>query len=257
MNPLALTHVPSPRMEHCERTFVDRSTIDFARACRQHDAYCQLLRDCGAEVRVLDVNRHYPDSVFIEDTAIVLEEVAVLAAMGTESRRAEPAGIELELRKHRELRRIAAPATLEGGDVLRLGRTLLVGVSSRTNGAGVMALEAIVRHHGYQVIQVPVHGCLHLKTACTALPDGALLMNPAWLDVEALRRFECVTVPETEPWAANVALVGASVCLPAAHSGTAELIRRLGFAVRTVELSEFAKAEGGVTCLGILFSGRA
>jgi dimethylargininase len=118
----------------------------------------------------------------------------------------------------------------------------------------VKALEAVVRPHGYQVIPVPVRGCLHLKTACTALPDGTLLMNPAWLDVEALRGFECVTVPETEPWAANVALVGSSVCLAAGHPRTADTICRRGFAVRTVELSEFAKAEGGVTCLSILFS---
>ena len=212
-----------------------------------------MLRDAGADVRVLDMNRAQPDGVFIEDTAIVLDEVAVLASMGTPSRRAEPTGIELELKKYREVERIVLPATMEGGDVLRVGRTLLAGVSSRTNLDGVSALKAIVVRHGYRVVPVPVRGCLHLKTACTALPDECLLVNPVWLDTEALRGFEIVSVPETEPWAANVALVGASVCIAAGHARTAGMIRERGFDVRTADLSEFAKAEGGVTCLSILF----
>lgn len=212
-----------------------------------------MLRECGADVRILDTNRDLADCVFVEDTAIVLDEVAVLASMGAESRRAEPAGVEPELRKYREVRRIEAPATIEGGDVLRVGRQLLVGLSSRTNPAGVDALEAIVRRWSYDVVPVPVRRCLHFKTACTALPDQRLLVNPEWVDVQHLQRFELVFVPETEPWAANAALVGGKVCIAADHVRSAEQIRKLGFDVRTVDLSEFAKAEGGVTCLSILF----
>lgn len=251
---LALTHLPSPNLEHGQRTHVARAAIDYSRAVRQHEAYCRMLRHCGADVRTLDVNGDLPDSVFIEDTAVVLDEVALLASMGTESRRAEPAGIEPELRKYRQVYRLEAPATLEGGDVLRVGRTLLVGLSSRTNPAGVSALEAVVRRYGYRVVAVPVRECLHLKTACTALDDRCLLVNPAWLDVQALHGFESVRVPEQEPWAANVAVVGTSVCLAAEQVRTAEQIRALGFEVRTIDLSEFAKAEGGVTCLSLLFS---
>ena len=253
---LAITHAPSLKLEQGERTHIGRTTIDFARTCCQHEAYCQMLRDCGAEVRVLDVNRELPDSVFVEDTAIVLDEVAVLASMGVESRRAEIPGIELELQKHREVECITLSATIEGGDVLRVGRTLLVGMSSRTNRAGSSQLAAVVRRHGYKVITVSVNGCLHLKTACTALPDETLMVNPAWLDLEALRGFHRVAVPESEPWAANVALVGSAVCLAAEHKRTAEVIHDRGFDVRTVELAEFAKAEGGVTCLSLLFSAK-
>jgi dimethylargininase len=253
---LAITHAPSPKMEQGQRTHIGRRAIDFARACRQHEEYCQRLRDCGAEVQVLDVNREWPDSVFVEDTAIVLDEVAVLASMGAESRRGEAAGIEGELHKHREVERFTLPATIEGGDVLRVGRTLLIGMSSRTNRAGVNQLEAVLRRYEYKVIPVSVNGCLHLKTACTALPDGTLIVNPAWLDLEALRGFNRVAVPESEPWAANVALVGATVCLAAEHPRMGEMIRQRGFDVRTVELSEFAKAEGGVTCLSLLFSAK-
>ena len=201
----------------------------------------------------LDVNRDLPDCVFVEDTAIVLDEAAVLASLGIGSRRAEPAGIEPVLRKYREIQRIEQPATIEGGDVLRVGRTLLVGLSSRTNAAGVSALRAIVGRYGYSVVPVRVRQCLHLKTACTALPNERLLVNPALLEAEVLRGFEWVRIPEEEPWAANVALVGSNVCVAAEHQRTAELVRKLGFAVQTIDLSEFAKAEGGVTCLSILF----
>jgi dimethylargininase len=250
---LALTHVPSPHLGHGLRTHLARVALDHDRAVQQHGEYCRLLQDCGATVRVLDVNRDLPDSTFIEDTAIVLDEVAVLASMGAAARRDEPAGVEPELAKYRELRRLEPPGTIEGGDVLCVGRTLLVGVSCRTSPAGVDAFEAIVRHYGYRVVPVAVGRCLHLKTACTALPDGSLLVNPSWLDGRALGGFKQVQVPEDEPWAANTLLVGGAVCLAAEHVQTAALLRHRGLHVRTVPLSEFAKAEGGITCLSLLF----
>jgi dimethylargininase len=234
------------------RTFVAREPIDGECALAQHAAYCQVLRRLGADVGMLDVNRELPDCAFIEDTAIVLDEVAVLAAMGEEARRAEPTGIEPELRKHREVIRVEPPATFEGGDVLRVGRTLLVGQSRRTNAEGVRALEGIGRRLGYEVRAVPVRHCLHLKTACTALDERRLLVNAAWLDVGDLRGFERIAVAETEPWAANVLCVGASVLVDARHERTAELLGSLGFVIEPVDLSEFAKAEGGVTCLSLL-----
>jgi dimethylargininase len=251
---LVLTHIPSPKMDRGQRTHVARVSIDYDLAVRQHESYCRLLRRCGAKVCTLDVNRDSPDCVFIEDTALVLDEVAVLASMGAEARRGEPAGIEPDLREHREVHRVEWPAKLEGGDVLPVGRTLLVGLSSRTNSAGVHALQSIVSRYGYRVSPALVHGCLHLKTACTALPDNSLLVNGAWLDSQALEGFHLTSIPEEEPWAANVLLIGNSVCIPAEHLHTAALIRERGFEVATVELSEFAKAEGGITCLSLLFN---
>jgi dimethylargininase len=251
---LALTHVPSPRMSHGLRTHIARTAIDLDLALRQHAEYCATLRACGAEVRTLDANRHLPDGTFIEDTAIVLDEVAVLTSMGNEARRAELPGIARELVKVRPLLRIEPPAAIEGGDVLRVGRTLLVGLSLRTNEQGVRALEAIVGHYGYDVIPVPVRNCLHLKTACTALPDHALLMNPEWLDTSSLGGFEKINVCADEPWAANTLTVGTTVCISAEHVHTAAMIRARGFDVGTIQLSEFAKAEGCVTCLSLLFA---
>jgi dimethylargininase len=195
--------------------------------------------------------------VFIEDTAIVLDEIAVLTSMGAASRRGEPDGIEPALRKYRSVERIALPATLEGGDVVRVGRTVLVGASSRTNAAGAAALERVVQRHGYRVVRVAVTGCLHLKSACTALPDGRLLVNPDWIDLGPLAAFERVTVPLDEPTAADVAFVGDIVCMAAEHPRTATLVESLGFTVRTTPLSEFAKAEGAVTCLSLIFTAAA
>jgi dimethylargininase len=162
--------------------------------------------------------------------------------------------IEPVLREYRrEIRRVEPPATLEGGDVLRIRRRLLVGLSCRTNAAGVAALADIVRPFGYTVEAVPVRGCLHLKTACAALDERTLIVNPPWLDVNDLPPgFREVAVPDEEPWAANVLPVGGSILLAAGQHRTADLIRRLGLDVRPVDISEFAKAEGGVTCLSIL-----
>lgn len=253
MNLVALTHVPSADLDLGQRTHVERVPIDAVLALEQHAAYRRLLQECGCEVRLLDVNRGCPDGVFIEDTAVVLDEVAVLASMGAAARRCEPAGIEPVLREYRDVRRIELPATLEGGDVLRVERKLLAGLTGRTNAAGVEALASLVRDYGYEVLAVPVRNCLHLKSACTALPDGRLLVSPACLDREALTGFELVTVPEEEPAAANVLPVEQTVIMDAAYPRTAGRVRELGFEVRTVGLSELAKAEGAVTCLTLVF----
>jgi dimethylargininase len=253
---IAITHLPSPSMEAGLRTHRPREAIDHALALRQHQAYCSTLREFGAVVDTLNVNSHLPDCAFVEDAAIVLDEVAILTSMGSKARRAELAGIEPALKKYRQVERIETPATIEGGDVLRVGRSLLVGLSSRTSRAGLQALGSIVARFEYELIGVPVNGCLHLKTACTALPDQSLLVNASWLDPHALIGFDLVPVPDEEPWAANVLSIGKNVCLAGEHVRTADSLRTRGFNVRSLDLSEFAKAEGGVTCLSILIAGQ-
>ena len=250
---IALTHQLSPNMQACQRTFVPVVPIDIELATRQHQGYCRALADCGASVRVLDVNSPMPDGAFLEDTAVVLDEVAILCSMGTPSRLAEPAGIEPVLREYRPIERIEPPATLEGGDVLRIGHRLLVGHSSRTNQLGIAAFTEIAGRFGYSVTPIPVRGSLHLKTACTALPDGRLLVNPAWVDGRSLEEFDLIPIPPDEPFGANICLVDEQVLLPAAHPQTAKLLEWLGWTIKAVEISEFAKAEGGVTCLSLLF----
>jgi dimethylargininase len=249
---IAITHVPSPRMQACERTFVAETTIDLDLARRQHVGYCAVLEECGAEVVRLDANAEFPDAAFVEDAVVVLDEVAIVGTMGVDSRRAETAAIEAAVRNYRPVHRIDIPATLEGGDVLRIGKTLLIGMSTRTNAAGMELLRRMIEPLGYRVIAVPVLGCLHLKTGCSALPDGALLVNRGWIDCGPLNGLELIEVPREEPWGANAALVSSSVIVPANHSRTADLIARRGFEVHEVDISEFQKAEGGVTCLSIL-----
>jgi dimethylargininase len=253
---IAITHHPSPRMQEGQRTYVDReAVVDMERARSQHERYRALLADCGAEVRVLDVNTNHPDAVFVEDTAVVLDEVAVMMSMGAASRRAEPAGIEPELRKYREIQRVQLPATIDGGDVFRVGGMLFVGRSERTNAAGIDRLTEIGRRYGYEVAGVRMHDCLHLKSGCTPLPDGRLLVNPAWIETSDLEGFRLVPVPAEEAFSADVLSIDQRVLMAAAFPRTAELVTSLGFEVRTLDLSEFAKVEGGVTCMSLVFSG--
>jgi len=253
---LALTHIPSPQLHAGERTFVADEAIDLQLARKQHATYCRALQELQVEVRNLDVNGDHPDAVFIEDTAVVLDELAVLACMGAQSRREETAGVAAALHEYREVVPLNR-GTLEGGDVLTIGRTLLVGRSCRTNLEGIESLSRIVSRFGYRVIDVPVERCLHFKTACTALPDGRLLVNPQWVDVDRLRDLGFHCVDAAESWGANVLCVGETVVLPAAHARTAALLENTGYQVLTVDISEFAKAEGGVTCLSLIFRANA
>jgi len=250
---VAITHVPSPNMQRGERTFVDELVVDYELSLRQHAEYRAALQRCGAEVIVLDVNRTMPDCVFVEDTAIVLRELAVMMSPGAESRRGEPAGIEPALRQFREVRRVKRPATIDGGDVVVAGRSIYVGESPRTNSEGIAALRETLAPFGYSVTGVPVRQCLHLKTACSALPDGRFLVNAEWIDASPLPAERLVSVPADEPWAGDVLVIGNQIILAEAFPQTADLLSGLGFETIPVAVSEFAKVEGGVTCLSLVF----
>ena len=250
---IAIIHQPSPNIVRCELTHLERVPIDYALALEQHANYRRLLERHGAKVILLGGNRELPDSVFVEDTAVVLDEIAVIASMGATSRRPEPELIAAELRRHREVTAIQLPATLDGGDVFRVRRTLFVGLSARTNQAGAEALREIVKSFGYEVRTVTVQGCLHLKSACTPLPDDRLLLNPAWLDPSNLAGFDYVTIAPEEPHAADVLSIDHTAVVAAGCPRTTKLLKRSGYEIEEVDLSEFAKAEGAVTCLSLLF----
>lgn len=250
---VALTRGPARALDACELTYRGREPIDAAAAAAQHRGYCEALRACGARVVTLAAAAELPDSVFVEDTAVVLDEVAVLTRPGVESRRGEVGLIEPEVARLRPVVRVGPPATLEGGDVLRLGRTLYVGLSPRTNAEGADALRRLAAPHGYEVVTVEPRGCLHLKTGCSALDEEAVLFNPDWVDASVFRGREAVPVDASEPWAANVLRVNASVCVGAAFPRTAGMLAARGYDVRAVQVSEFAKAEGGLTCMSLLF----
>jgi len=253
---LALVHAVGAGIGECELTFLARRPIDVERARAAHAGYCACLRACGADVRLVDVSPQHPDATFIEDTFVVLDEVAVAGAMGVASRRAEVDALLPIVAAHRAVVRLPEGATLEGGDVLRVGRTLFVGRSRRTNDLGIAALASATAELGYRVVAVPVDGCLHLKTACTAVDDETVLCNPEWVDVARFAPLRVVPVPEAEPFGGNVLRVGGALVASAAHPRTAELLTGLGHRVHLVDIGELEKAEAGVTCLALLFADR-
>jgi dimethylargininase len=250
---VALTREPAGALDACELTYREREPIDAGAAAAQHRGYREALAACGVRVVTLPPAEGLPDSVFVEDTAIVLDEVAVLTRPGVGSRRGEVSLIEPEVARLRPLVRVEPPATLEGGDVLRLGRTLYVGLSPRTNAEGIEGLRRLAAPHGYEVLAVEPRGCLHLKTGCSGLDEETVLVNPDWVDAAVFRGREVVPVDASEPWAANALSVGGPVCVSAAFPRTAGMLASRGYDVRAVEVSEFAKAEGGLTCMSLLF----
>jgi dimethylargininase len=249
---IALTRDVSPRITECEITFIDRQLIDYPRAVKQHSLYQELLRNLGAKVIVLPSDEQCPDCCFLEDTALVLDEVAVVTRPGSEARRREVKGVAPAVMKFREVVRIDAPGFLEAGDVLRLGRKLFVGMSTRTNQQGIEMLRAAVQPYGYEVAGIPMKGVLHLKSVCTALDDHTVLADKRYFDPAAFSKYQMIEVPGEESIAANVLRINGVVCMHAGFRRTADLLTNMGFDIRTVDISEFLKAEAGLTCMSII-----
>lgn len=244
---VALTNAVSPEIvAHYEG-------LDYELAVRQQEEYCAALARAGARVERLALNAHYPDGCFIEDTAVVVDELAVVTNMAAELRRGEPEAVESVLAAYRDVARVSGAATLDGGDVLRVGRELFVGLSSRTNARAAEVLKRILGSFGYRVTPVAVTGGLHLKTACTALDDRTLLVNAAWVETEPFKGFELLAVPEDEPLAANTLRVGDTLFLQAGFPKTARLVCERQERVELLDISEFARANAGLTCLSVIF----
>jgi dimethylargininase len=250
----AVTRSPGPELARCELTHLPRQPIDPDRARTQHRAYQAALRDAGIRVIELPADPSLPDGVFVEDAAVVLDEVAVITSPTPPSRRGERAAVEAALAPYRRLVRLPPDVFLEGGDVLHVGRALYVGLSARTSEAGLRALEGIVRPLDYSVVPVRVTGCLHLKSAACALDDETVLINRAWVETGPLSGLRLVDVPAPEPFGANVLGRPGSVLVSASHPATAELVRGLGRRVVTLDVSELHKAEAGLTCMSLRFA---
>ena len=252
---VALTREISPALRDCELTHLDRAPIDVERARRQHEAYERALAGLGCAVHRLPAGAEMPDSVFIEDVAVVLDEVAVITRPGAVSRRAETEGVADALAAYRPLLRIEAPGTLDGGDVLVADRTVFVGRSARTNDAGIEQLRGALADFGYAVRAVEVDGCLHLKTAVTCVGDGRLLINRDWVPADAFAGWELIDVDPAEPFAANALRVGGRIVYPDAFPRTRARMEAHGIEIVPVPADELAKAEGGVTCCSLVFHG--
>jgi len=249
----AITRAVSPAMAHCEISFINRQPIDLATAQHQHRAYETLLEKLGARVHSLPAEPALPDSMFVEDPAIVLDELAVILPLGTESRRPEAASLAKTLTSFRKLAYVALPGTLEGGDVLRIGRKLFVGLTRRSNAEGLRQFASILAPHKYEVIAVPVTGCLHLKSAVTYIGGNTLLANRAWFDATLFAAYDCIDVDPAEPHAANALAFGGTIIFPASFPRTRARIESRGIHVTAIDISELQKAESGLTCSSLIF----
>ena len=250
---IALTRDVSPAMDRCELSHLARNPIDQARAVAQHAAYEQCLMELGCRVHRVPSDASMPDAVFIEDTAVVVDELAVVTRPGARSRRAETEGVSTALTPFRSLAVIEAPGTLDGGDVLRIGRTFYVGDSARSNRDGIAQLGELLAPWDYRVVPVTTRDCLHLKTAATVAAPGIVVLNPDWVDRAVFGAVAVVEVDPAEPFAGNVLRVGEATISAAAFPRTIRRLEALGIDVRAIDMSEFAKAEGGVTCCSVIF----
>ena len=241
-------------MASCELTHVKRVPIDLERARAQHRDYEQALVEAGCRVERLPAGPEMPDAVFVEDIAIVFDELAIITRPGAESRRVEVPAIAAALEPHRRLTFIEPPGTLDGGDVLVTGKRVFAGVSSRTNTQAIAMMHEALAPLGYTVCAVEVRGCLHLKSAVTSVANDLLLVNPQWIAREAFGGFDIVEIDAAEPSAANALRIGETVIYPSAFPRTAERLAKRGVTLRMVDASEVAKAEGAVTCCSLVFN---
>ena len=249
----AITRAVSPALAECELNFIERKPIDMDKARAQHHEYEAALSSLGAKVISLPPEPELPDSMFVEDPAIVLDELAVVFPLGTETRRREAQSLAKAISQFRRIEYVKLPGTVEGGDILRVGRKLFVGLTARTNEEGIRQLQEIVGTHGYEVIAVPVTGCLHLKSAVTHLGKNILLANRKWFDATPLAGFEWIEVDPSEPHAGNALALNATVIFPASFPKTRVRIEAKGFHVVSLDIAELQKAESGLTCSSLIF----
>ena len=249
----ALVRDVSQSLERCELSFQERMSIDLEKARAQHRDYVDALAGLGCRVEALPTLPENPDAVFVEDTAVVLDEVAVITRPGAESRRAEVDSTAEALARHRALRYIEPSGTLDGGDVLTVGRTLYVGRTARSDASGIEQLRAHLKPHGYEVKGVEVRGCLHLKTAVTQVAEDTLLINPAFVAESTFPGLRFIHVDPAEPAAGNAVWLDGGVIYPVSFPRTRARLEREGLKLHTVDMSETEKAEGGVTCCSVIF----
>ncbi len=251
----ALCRAVSPAIAACELSFIGREPIDAARAQAQHRNYIAALIAMGVRVTELPAEPALPDSVFVEDTVLLFDELAVLTRPGAESRRPEVDAIAPAVQAVRKtVERISAPGTIDGGDVLRIGRRVFVGLSRRSNQAAIDQMADILKPFDYTVTAVPMQDCLHLKSAVTALSVDSVLINPYWVDATYFGDYRQINIAEYEPHAANVVQIGRTILMPSSFPQTQAMLSTNGFAVTAVDVSELQKAEGGVTCCSVLFT---
>jgi dimethylargininase len=250
---LAITRAVSRSIVNCELTHLARTPIDVERARSQHAQYEAALRSLGVAVLSLPEEPALADSGFVEDTALVLGECAILLRPGAQSRQPETESIAQVLGHYRRLFHIEAPARVDGGDILRVGRHIYMGLSTRSDTNAAEQLQALLAPFGYELHLVRVTGCLHLKSAVTQVREDTLLINPSWVDKGDFLGVEFIGIDASEPYAANAVLIGGSLVYPSSFPKTQLRLEASGINLLKVDADELAKAEGAVTCCSLIF----
>jgi dimethylargininase len=242
----------SSSLARCELTHIVREPMDIDVARVQHSEYERLLVSLGCSVVRLPEEPDLPDAVFVEDTAVVLPELAIITRPGAPSRRPEVASVAAVLARYRQLVTIEAPGTIDGGDVLVAGKAVFIGVTGRSNGHAIEQVARLLYPFGYAVRGVAVSGCLHLKSAATLCRPDTLLVNPAWIDPAVFGEASIIEVDAAETHAANALLLNGGVIYPVTFPRTRARLRARGITIHDIDLSELAKAEGAVTCCSLI-----
>ena len=251
---LAITRDVSPNFNECEITHIERVSIDLDIARTQHRGYVDALKKLGCDVLELPAEADLPDSVFVEDTAFILPEAAVLTRPGADSRKPETESIAQALHQHIKLLYIREPATLDGGDVLVMGRKIFVGLSLRSNLQAVDQLNNMLNEYGYSVTGVDLNSCLHLKSAVSRVDDRTLLVNTNWVNTEIFAEYDMIAIDPSEPHAANCLPVGEAIIYPTSFPKTRAKLEERGHKIIPVDVDELAKAEGAVTCCSLILT---
>jgi dimethylargininase len=241
-------------LDKCVRTYSSRNRVNLDLAQKQHEAYCKTLEDRNLKLVRIPADNNFPDCVFVEDPAVVYEGTAIMCNMGAKSRVGEVEEVRRVLSPiFRKVVNIDPPATIEGGDVLRVKDHLFVGVTSRTNVDGVNQLREALRKEDCEITSVKVENILHFKSACSYLGDDYIAVNPGYFDLRVLSSFKLISLPKQEAYAANCLAVNGTVLMTKGYPKTKKLIEKIGFETEELDVSEFKKCEGSLTCLSIIF----
>ncbi len=251
---IAITREISSRFNECEITHIDRTPIDLKIARNQHWEYTKALSELGCEVIRLPQEPDLPDSVFVEDTAFILPEVAVITRPGADSRKPETQSMAKTLSSYRSLMHVVEPATVDGGDVLVVGKNIYIGLSTRSNQFAIDQIRNLLGQFEYKVTGVQMHDCLHLKTALTRVDDSTLLINKNWVDAQHFKNYDLIEVDASEPFAANCLPINGQIIFPTAFPKTRANLEARGCKIQPIMVDELAKAEGAVTCCSLIIA---
>src|SRR5258706_1990477 len=252
---IAITRDVSSRFNECEITHIDRTPIDLKIAQRQHKEYVKALSQLGCQLIELPEEPNLPDSVFVEDTAFILPEVAVITRPGADSRKPETKTVAEALAHYRSLVHVTEPSTIDGGDVLVLGKNIYIGLSTRSNQFAIDQIQKLLDPYEYKVAGVQMHDCLHLKTAVTRIDETTVLINKNWVDARHFQSFDQIEVEASEPFPANCLPVNREIIFPTAFPVTRSKLEARGYKIHPVDVDELAKAEGAVTCCSLFMEG--